>query len=99
MTNVVNLRYSPYDTYIGRAGKGESGYYGNPHVIGLCKICNRIHDREDSIKEYKTYFYKRLEEDVMFKVNVMLLKGQTLGCFCKPLSCHGDIIIEYLNNI
>lgn len=22
------------------------------------------------------------------------LKGKTLGCFCKPLSCHGDILVR-----
>ena len=29
--------------------------------------------------------------------NVVKLKGKTLGCFCKPYPCHGDIIAEYLN--
>ena len=25
------------------------------------------------------------------------LQGKTLGCFCKPDPCHGDIIKEYLD--
>jgi hypothetical protein len=26
----------------------------------------------------------------------MALKGKRLGCFCKPLACHGDVIKEYI---
>ena len=99
MTKVVNIRKDKYDIYIGRAGQNQDGYYGNPHVIGYCKICKRFHDRKDAIQEYKNDFYKRLEDDVMFKVNILLLKGKTLGCFCKPAPCHGDVIVEYLQSI
>jgi hypothetical protein len=24
------------------------------------------------------------------------LDGRTLGCWCKPLACHGDILVELL---
>ena len=27
------------------------------------------------------------------------LKGKTLGCFCKPKSCHGDILVELVNEL
>ena len=29
-TRVVNIRKEAYDVYIGRAGKGQDGYFGNP---------------------------------------------------------------------
>ncbi len=29
-TRVVNIRKKAYDVYIGRAGKGQDGYFGNP---------------------------------------------------------------------
>lgn len=100
MTEVINIRNGDkFDAYIGRAGHNQDGYYGNPHIIGYCPLCRRTHDREDSLKEYKIYFYKRLEEDEVFKIGVKLLKDNTLGCFCKPLPCHGDIIKEYLDNL
>ena len=25
------------------------------------------------------------------------LKGQVLGCFCKPKACHLDIVVDWLN--
>jgi hypothetical protein len=90
-TTVVNIRFDQYDVYIGRAGKGEPGYFGNPFKIG---------SREDNIKQFKKYFYDRLRNDLEFRKNVHNLKGKRLGCFCKPKNaCHGDVIAEYLNTL
>lgn len=25
---------------------------------------------------------------------LLLLKGKTLGCWCKPEACHGDVLVE-----
>lgn len=92
-TIVVNLRKESYDQYIGRAGRGEDGYFGNPFVL------KPGGDRGSTISKYREYFYKRLKEDPEFKRRVHLLKGKRLGCFCKPYPCHGDVIAEYLNNL
>ena len=89
-TTVTNIRTQIYDVYIGRAGKGKSGYFGNPFSLGT---------REENIANFKIYFYKRIAEDNEFKKRVLELEGKKLGCFCKPLACHGDIIVEYLNNL
>lgn len=91
MTKVVNLREEPYHVYIGRANEPERGYFGNPFSIG--------HDgsREEVIARYKSWFYMRLKLDSEFKQRVELLRGKVLGCFCKPLPCHGDVIAEYLD--
>ena len=45
------------------------------------------------------YFGNKIDNDPIFKARILELKGKTLGCFCKPNSCHGDIIAEYLNNL
>lgn len=34
-TTVVNIKTDSYDVYIGRAGHGHSGYFGNPFNIGF----------------------------------------------------------------
>ena len=93
MTNVVNIRTSGYDVYIGRAGKGQNGYFGNPFRLGASE------SRGATIEQYRRYFYERLETDPEFKRRVHELKSKTLGCFCKPYACHGDVIAEYLNNL
>lgn len=85
-TRVVNLHRSPYDVYIGRAGQGQDGYFGNP-----CRG-----NRRDAIEAFRTYFHARLGTDVEFKRRVEELRGKRLGCFCAPKECHGDVIVEYL---
>lgn len=89
-TRVVNLYKEEYDVYIGRAGKGKSGYYGNPFSAL---------NREESISKYKEYFFDKIENDEFFREKIMSLKGKTLGCFCKPKSCHGDVIVEFLEGV
>lgn len=91
MTKVVNLRFAPYDVYIGRAGKGKDGYFGNPIKLKPGE------SRGSTIEKYKIYFYNRIQTDEEFKKKVLELQGKTLGCFCKPNSCHGDVIKEYLD--
>jgi len=93
MTNVVNIRTSGYDVYIGRAGKGQDGYFGNPFRLRASE------SRGATIERYREYFYERLKTDPEFKSRIHELKGKTLGCFCKPYACHGDVIAEYLNKL
>lgn len=89
-TFLVNLYKEPYDVYIGRPGKGQDGYFGNPYK-GMSKL--------ESIALFRKYFYKRLKEDPVFNRRVRALKGKILGCFCAPKPCHGDVIVEYLNGL
>jgi hypothetical protein len=100
---VVNIKSGQtYDIYCGRPGKGQSGYYGNPHPIGFCKICDCVHNRDSSIDSFIIYFKDRINKDVEFKKNIQSLKNKVLGCFCKNSShevrCHCDIYIDYLNS-
>ena len=93
ITKLVNIYHKiPYDVYIGRAGKGQDGYYGNP-------ISLQGGDREACLSAYREYFNKRIAEDATFKERIQALKGKVLGCFCFPKMCHGMVIIEYLHGI
>lgn len=94
-TRVVNIRREPYDVYIGRAGKGQSGYFGNPiRRDDLCPVCSETHRTGGStLPCFETYARRRIERDPEYKERVRALYGKTLGCFCKPVSaCHGDIL-------
>lgn len=91
-TTVVNIKTgAQFDEYIGRAGHGYSGYFGNPFRITPGQ------PRGSTLDKFRTYFYDRLSTDSEFKARVLQLKGKRLGCFCKPYPCHGDIIAKYLN--
>lgn len=91
-TKVVNLYKEQYDVYIGRAGKGRDGYFGNPFPL------LKGDERGSTLEKYKQWFYNRLKIDREFELKISELKGKTLGCFCKPNACHGDIIKEYLDS-
>ena len=83
---VVNLRKDKYDVYI---GLGSS--FGNP-----CQISRR-HNREQALEWYRQWFYNQLKDHFFYR-EVEKLRGKILGCYCKPLACHGDIIVEFLEN-
>ena len=104
---VVNIRKDPYDVYVGRAGHGEDGYFGNPVVVGeKCSICGFTHLYPGAtLPCFEKYFLKRIASDAIFKERVFALKGKTLGCFCAPkggflpgqaAKCHGQIIANWL---
>ena len=86
MTRVVNIKTDKCDIYIGRPSE-----FCNPFIIG------RNGTREEVIAQYKDYFYRRIEYDKLFLGRVLALKDKILGCYCKPLACHGDIIAGFLN--
>ena len=90
-TKVVNCLREDYDQYIGRAGKGQSGYFGNPFR----------REKDDppgsTLPKFEAYFLKRVEEDSEFRRRVLALKGKRLGCFCRPKqACHGDTYVRWL---
>jgi len=84
-TRVVNLRQEPYDIYIGRGGP-----WGNPF-----KISTRC-SRAEVIEQYRAYITKRLASEPELWGKLRALRGKRLGCFCKPLPCHGDVLVELL---
>ncbi len=81
MTTVVNLRTSAYDVYIGRPS-----IFGNPFIIGVHGT------RVEVIAMYRTYIHNHPE----LLPELEKLRGKRLGCFCKPLPCHGDVLVELL---
>jgi hypothetical protein len=98
-TRVVNIKHQRYDVYIGRAGNGESGYFGNPIRVRMrCSRCGLYHQMGgDTLDCYKAYFEERIAHDLEFRDRVLALRGKVLGCFCKPAPCHGDIILAWLD--
>ncbi len=80
MTRVVHRYREAYDIYIGRGSK-----WGNPFVIG------RDGNRIEVINKYREWIIK---QEVMKDLGE--LEGKVLGCYCAPLKCHGDVLVELL---
>lgn len=74
--------------YIGRAIH-QGGWdlpqspWANPFVVG------RAGTRADVIARYEAYVRRR--PDLLRRLPE--LTGQTLGCWCAPEACHGDVLV------
>ncbi len=101
MTNIVNITETEdYDVYIGRGSSGythinntdpgDPGWLGNPYRVG------KDGTREEVVQQFEDDFMDKIRNDDEFRDAVHNLKGKTLGCFCKPKLCHGDVIANYL---
>ncbi len=99
-TRVVNLYKEPYDVYIGRPGKGRAGPLGNPIVKGLrCPVCEGMHTTPgDTLPCYEKYLEAATAEDPAFMELVMSCEGKSLGCFCHPKPCHGDVLVRFIES-
>ena len=80
-TLVVNLRIEPCDVLITRPGD-----WGNPFVMGVDGTREEVVAKHLAWIKKHPQLLKRLGE----------LKGKRLGCWCRPLLCHGDNYVELI---
>ena len=95
ITRVINIKNeteyarqknnSKYE-YIGRGS-----YWGNPY-----SMYEKGEGSDEVIRKFK-YDFNFNKFPYKDKSEVFKLAGKRLGCFCKPASCHGDVLAEYLN--
>jgi len=88
MSKVVHFKKHPYDVYIGRPSK-----WGNPfsHKDGTLAEF-KMATREEAIAAYRKWITEG--EGMHLLDDLHELKGKVLGCWCKPLACHGDVLAE-----
>ena len=79
---VVHCKRAQHDVYIGRPS-----VWGNPFVIG------KDGTREQVIAKYRAYVLSNPQ--LMARIGE--LRGKTLGCWCAPFACHGDVLVELAN--
>lgn len=70
----------------------RSTRFGNPFKM---RKDGGEYTREGCVEAYREWFRGELE-DGEFRHAVEQLRGETLGCWCAPKPCHGDVILEYL---
>ena len=79
---VVHCKKDSYDVYIGRPSK-----WCNPYSLAK-------YTREEAIDLYRKHLHNQLRMGRITKEDLLSLDGKTLGCWCKPLPCHGDVIVS-----
>jgi hypothetical protein len=90
---VVHCKKEPYDVYIGRPSK-----WGNPFTHIKDKKTKAefiVETRDEAVDKYRDWILSNPE---LLK-DLHELKGKTLGCWCKPKSCHGDVLIELIDKL
>jgi hypothetical protein len=90
-TRVVNIKDDPSIirhpdfVYIGR----YNSYYNLPQS----KWANLYHIGVDGTREQVILKYE-MHLPPMLRNSLHELKGKILGCWCKPLACHGDVLVR-----
>ena len=90
LTTVVNVNRDDYDVYIARPSK-----WGNPYSHKENTLAQyTVKTRKEAIQKYREWILARPE----LLNSLHELEGKKIGCFCKPQSCHGDILVDLINN-
>ena len=94
-----------------RTYKGPGEYIGRPsllgnpfsHIKGKTLAKYLVNSRDESIERYGPWAREQIASDPNFRGEFFRLvrKYQSEGfliliCWCKPLSCHGDILAEMI---
>lgn len=78
----MHCKKEPFDVYIGRPSK-----WGNPYQIGVHGT------REEVIQKYR----EMILGNEKLLAALPELRGKVLGCWCSPLACHGDVLVELVD--
>lgn len=90
MKYVVHCKKEKYDVYIGRPS-----VFGNPFSFKEGTLAKfKVNTREEAVEKFEEWF--KAQPELVEKAKSEL-KGKVLGCWCAPLSCHGDILAEIAN--
>ena len=85
----------PGVVYIGRAGRGYAGLFGNPVQVGkVCQVCGVVHRTPGStLPCFKVLFQKRVSTNLAYRQAVLGLAGKQLWCpGCRGgQHCHGQV--------
>lgn len=85
LTPVLNKHHGiPFDIYIGRGSR-----WGNPFPI------ERGADREAVIRRFEDH----LRDSPELLEGLEELSGKSLGCFCAPKPCHGDVLAAFADSL
>jgi hypothetical protein len=94
---VVHCMKSPYEIYIGR-GKDpvteEWGEWGNrySHRESASEKVIYVDTAEEAVLRYKADLWEQINEGRLSMERLASLAGKTLGCWCAPECCHGDVL-------
>ncbi len=84
--------------YVGRAGRVyidktvfpyRQSVWANPYNL-------KTLTREESLARYEAHLRDMIAKDPSKKEELLALRGKNLGCWCKPESCHADVLVKLI---
>ena len=94
---VVHCLKSPYEVYVGR-GKDpfteERGEWGNrySHRESAFESVIYVQTPAEAVACFKGELWERIQKGELSLERLAALAGMTLGCYCAPSCCHGDVL-------
>ena len=103
--NLKKWMEDPNNVYIGRKGvvcidgkrfPEHDSPFANPFKIkDTTEGMSEEEAKEDVIERYRTYIKDKIDSK---EVDLEQLRGKNCGCWCRPLRCHGEVLLELLHN-
>jgi len=90
---VVHCKREKYDVYIGRPSKWGNPFSHMPNTIAKYKV----RTRNEAIEAFEKWITEGAGQHLLKDLSE--LKGLTLGCWCKPQRCHGEILKKLVDNL
>jgi Domain of unknown function (DUF4326) len=78
-----------------RDPKASGVYVGRPSRFGNPFLIDRDGSREQVIAKYRDWLCEQPELIAFAKIE---LRGKDLICWCAPLACHADVLLEVANS-
>jgi hypothetical protein len=97
--NLKEWMEDPTNAYVGRAGvvfvdgrrfPEKASSFANPFKIG------KDGTRDEVITKYRDYMIDLLVKSPKLVEELLSMRGKDLGCWCAPEPCHGDILLELI---
>lgn len=85
---VVHCKRESYDVYIGRPSQ-----WGNPFSHKQVSGTTKVPTRELAILAFRVRLWENLRDGSVTVEELAALHGKTLGCWCHPQPCHGDVLV------
>jgi hypothetical protein len=91
MTRIVHCERDAYTVYIGHYNPSHSlkpSRWANPYRVG------RDGTRAEVIEKYRRRLWAQVQAGDVRIDQLAGLYGETLGCWCAPKPCHGEVLAE-----
>lgn len=95
-TRVVHRNRETFDVLIDRTTPWGNPFSSKPSNLPVIRVATR----KESIECFKFWvLWSPNVEAVWIREHVHELQGQTLGCWCHPLDCHGWVLADMADGV